>query len=168
MGAFSIWLREHVLQLQATHGYVNPDLVCLSRPPHRFAMTFKRMVAYSAHYRVDANEGLAQYATQDSGIAQICAPTSALCRDQLGSCGVLERVGILKEIIVVSFYTMRVVLMRGSWVMPCIGGVPAVVQDRHGFWLAHLDGQPRDETSAFILPSFVTQVGDHPSHIPFG
>lgn len=155
---FSIWMRAKVLEMQASHGYLNPAIMCLSRPPHRFALSFKRMTAHSAHYRVDAEEGSTHYATCDYGISRIGAQVSTLCGDQLGSVGVLERVGILKEILVVSFYTMRVVLMRGSWVMPNIGGVPTIMQDMHGFWLAHLDAQPRDESSAFLLPSLVTQV----------
>lgn len=112
--SFSIWLHTYVMKMQETECHVDPTLLCLTRLLSRVAIFLKRMTTYGAHYKEDLEEDIPHHATYDSRIARIVALTTTLNIEQLGSIGILERVNILKEIIVVSFYTMKVALIRVS------------------------------------------------------
>ena len=137
-----------------------PELMALSLPPSKKVCAFSGMKSFGAHYRVDMEQGGPQHVTFDSGVAEL------QCRRLGGSMHAdparveLVRVGILKNILVLSYGNMNIVLMAVSRVPKHTEERPTMRHDSHGFWLANTAARPRDTTNPYLLPALASQVGD--------
>ena len=81
------------------------------------------MWAYGCHYTCDSETTVSSVAF-DSGIAAI--PPSPTCTD--------IDVGILKNIIIVTYGGFNCVLMEGSWIKSSSQERRVIKKDSYGFW----------------------------------
>jgi hypothetical protein len=110
--------------------------MCYIPPPpqNRIAYIYKNMWVYINHYRVDENERCMAHATYDSGVACIFSQGSwCSARDQNIIVANMHYVGVLKEIIVVSYGGLRLVVMKCSWIHVNTYGNAIMKQDEYGF-----------------------------------
>jgi hypothetical protein len=131
---FANWLLN-VVKMQTTNGVeVDLDVLRFSRPQNRIAYIYKNMWVYINHYRVDENEGCMAHATYDSGVACIFSQGSwCSARDQNIIVANMHYVGVLKEIIVVSYGGLRLVVMKCLWIHVNNRGNAIMKQDEYGF-----------------------------------
>jgi hypothetical protein len=89
--------------------------------------------------------------TYDCGVAELQAsgPDSAVQ---------IVRVGTLRDILVLNYTNLHVVLMAVSWLTKDTDLQPRLRQDAHGFWLANMAAMPRCSQNPYILPSLASQV----------
>lgn len=136
----------------------SPELMALSLPPSKKVCSFRGMTSFGAHYRVDAEDGGPRHVTFDSGVAELA------CRRVVGLSEMntahveLVRVGVLKNILVLSYGNLNIVLMVVSWVPKHTPEMPTLRRDAHGFWLANMAARPRDTTAPYLLPALASQV----------
>jgi hypothetical protein len=106
---------------------VDLDVVVYFHPPSTLAYTFNNMWAYGNHYRVDV-ETWPTHATYDNGVACIFRQVSHnFVQDKNIVMANLHYVGMLKEIIVVSYTNQRVTLMKRSWILVHMQGNATIV-----------------------------------------
>jgi len=115
--------------------------------------------------KVDVEIWLA-HATYDSGVACIFRHDS--CSSVLDMNIVmanLHYVGVLKEIIVVSYIDQHVTLMKCSW-MPVHmqGNVTTMRQDEHGFWVVNYKRRVNANLELYVIPTMVSQVQFNHDH----
>ena len=70
----------------------------------------------------------------------------------------LVRVGVLKNILVLNYGNLNIVLMVVSWVAEHTDEQPRLHRDAHGFWLANMSARPRDTANPYLLPTLASQV----------
>jgi hypothetical protein len=135
---FARWLLDHVRIQMANGVVVNPDMVVYFRPPSTSAYTYNNMWAYGNHYKVDV-ETWPTHATYDSGVACIFMQGScSYVQDKNIVMANLHYVGVLKEIIVVSYTSQCVTFVKCSWILIHTQRNAAIVQqDEHGFWVVN-------------------------------
>jgi hypothetical protein len=146
-------------------GVAERELKALSFAPSRKACSFRSMTSYGSHYRTDASEAGSLHATYDAGVAELQARTTGAEYAGEGGAVDLVRVGILKDIVVLNYVTINVVLMCVSWVAKHSEVQPRLRRDPHGFWLANLAAVPRETADPYILPSLASQVPAIVAHI---
>lgn len=73
------------------------------------------MISYGSHYRIDM-EGATRHATYDSGIAKLECLRPSQCMSGNGVHVQLVKVGNLKNILVVNYGNLNIVLMVVFWV----------------------------------------------------
>jgi hypothetical protein len=131
---FARWLLDHVKIPMVNGVVVDPDMVVYFHPPSTLAYTYNNMWAYGNHYKVDV-ETWPTHATYDSGVACIFRQGScSSVQDKSIVMANLHYVGVLKEIIVVSYTSQRVTFVKCSWILIHTQGNAATVrQDEHGF-----------------------------------
>ncbi len=112
----------------------DPTVVVYSRQPSTSTYTYNNMWAYGKHYMVNV-ETRPTHAMYDSGVACIFRQGSrSFVRNRNIVLANLHYVGMLKEIIVVSYTSQRVTLMKCSWIhVHTQGNATTVQQDEHGF-----------------------------------
>jgi len=94
------------------------------------------MWAYGNHSQIDENEGHMAHATYDSGVACIFNQGSrCFAQDHNIIVANIHYVGVLKEIIVVSFGGSHLVVTRCSWILVKTHGNATMKQDEYGFWM---------------------------------
>jgi hypothetical protein len=116
------------------------------------------MTSFDCHYRVDVEESAIQHVTFDSGVAELRAVAGGVRASQYVAGVDLVRVGVLKDIMVLSYENLSVVLMVVSWVAKHTCEQPRLSRDAHGFWLANMAAEPRDVTAPYMLPALASQV----------
>lgn len=134
------------------------ELKALSSGPSQRACSFRSMTSYGSHYRVEGEESGGHHVTFDSGVAQLESRRAGNVSLNEGGVVDIIRVGILKDILVLNYANMNVVLMVVSWVAKDSELHPRLRRDPHGFWLANMDARPRCTNELYILPSQATQV----------
>lgn len=93
------------------------------------------MWAYGNHYRVDV-ETWPWHVVYDSGVACIFRQVScSSTQDQNFVMGNLAYVGVLKEILVVDYVGLPMVMFKCSWIPSNTQGNTTIHQDEHGFWV---------------------------------
>jgi hypothetical protein len=116
------------------------------------------MWAYGNHYRVEGEIGDC-HMTYDSGIACIFIQGSrSSVRDRNVITTNLYYVGILKEILVVSYATMKCILFHASWIPSNLHGVQTIQQDQYGFWLVNYVRRLPKHSQLYVFPSTISQV----------
>ena len=80
------------------------------------------------------------------------------CSDNNNGTVQLVRVGVLKNILVLTYGNLSIVLMVVSWVAKHTHDRPRLRRDSHGFWLANMAARPRDTTNPYLLPALASQV----------
>jgi hypothetical protein len=136
---------------------VHEDIIQLSRPPTWRAYTYERMWAYANHYHVDIESRL-RYLTYGFGVA--CIFRQASCSstwDQNFVMGNLNYVRVLKEILIVDYAGLPIVLFKCSWILANIRGNATIRHDEHGFWMVNLARQLSPIVEPYVFPTFVTQ-----------
>jgi hypothetical protein len=120
---FSEWLHEYVHMSLDCNEPLNENIICLSQPPSRIVKSYASMWAYGNHYRVEGEIGDC-HMTYDSGIACIFIQGRHLsARDRNVITTNLYYVGVLNEILVVSYATMKRILFCASWIPSNLRGV---------------------------------------------
>lgn len=152
------YIRLKVLSALRGGVAVDHDVLSLSNPPLRTCTSIRSMYAFGQHFRADVEEHLVQYATDDSTIAVITPEADVANEHSIGTIGEVRRVGHLVEILEVTFYRKKVILMVGSWVRKGTVDAPTLIRDRHGFWIADITARPRDLHNKYIFPAMVSQV----------
>lgn len=155
---FGPWLRRRCATLTAAEKEERPDLIALSLPPSRKVCAFGSMTSYGSHYRVDMEEGGPRHVTYDSGVAELARRAPATCSTMNAVQVDLVRVGVLKNILVLNYGNLNIVLMVVSWVAKHTDGQPRLRRDAHGFWLANMSARPRDTAYPYLLPALASQV----------
>jgi hypothetical protein len=131
---FANWLLN-VVRIKTVNGVeVDLDVLHFFGPPNHIAYTYKSMWAYGNHSQIDENEGHMAHATYDSGAACISNQGSwCFALDQNIIVANMHHVGVLKEIIVVLFGGLRLMVMRCSWILINTRGNVTMKQDEYGW-----------------------------------
>jgi hypothetical protein len=121
---FTMWLTNHIRRLRHDNFPIPMAILNLAAGLDHVAYSFHSMWAYGAHYRCDNELDGPLHVSFDSGIAHITDTTLASNID----------VGILRNILMVSFGSTSFELMEGSWIAAQHQGRANVKKDRYGFW----------------------------------
>ena len=145
---FAQWLNSHVLDLREEGYPVSKELLSLHCPPSQYAWTFNGMWAYGCHYSVSQESGPSAVAF-DCGIASIPPSQTSTEID----------VGILRNIILVTYLGLNCVVMEGSWIKTRDQGRRVIKKDPHGFWLVHYASRDAPaKHNPYVYPASVSQV----------
>jgi hypothetical protein len=151
---FGEWLHEYVRRALDCNEPLNEDIICLSQPPSRIVKSYASMWAYGNHYQVEGEIGDC-HMTYDNGIACIFIQGSrSSARDRNVITTNLYYVGILKEILVVSYATMKRILF--SWIPSNLRGVQTIRQDQYGFWLVNYARRLPKHSQPYVFPSTIS------------
>ena len=155
--SFSIWIRNAIVEHRKVNTDIDMDIVCLSVPPHRTILSYKRMNAYGNHYRAkdDYTPGLTSY---DSGLLTVFWQQHAQMEMKVLQLGY---VGELVDIWKLDYgaMSMPVILMKGEWVRSTHTGYrPGLRVDEHGFMLADFRSKVPEWEDPFVFPSQVEQA----------
>ncbi len=113
---FGQWLQKYVWRALDYNEVIDEDIICLSQPPFKIVLSYALMWAYGNHYRVE-DETNDCHTTNDSGIASIFIQGSHFStQDRNVVMATLRYVGVLKEIWVLSYATMKQILFWTSWI----------------------------------------------------
>ena len=157
---FAAWLEGYVRNVVDLALDIDEDLVSIAQPPLRRALRFSRMWAYGNHYRTDNEQFSRRHSTYDSAICTIFMESvEGGDSDSSLAEATLQYVGILKDILVVSFGALKVTLMRASWI-PMHNGdeTPNRLRDQYGFFLVKQDRRLPAMEAPYVFPSQVSQV----------
>jgi hypothetical protein len=155
---FAQWLRLRCAAMSDAEQVDRPELMALSMPPNKKVCAFSSMTSFGSHYRVDVEEEAVRHVTYDSGVAELACripaqgPSDSIARVEL------VRVGVLKNILVLTYGNLNIVLMVVSWVPKHTDELPMLRRDAYGFWIANMSARPRDTTNPYILPALASQV----------
>lgn len=157
---FSAWLEAYVKHAMDIGLDIDEDLVRIAQPPSRLALRFSRMWAYGNHFRTDNEQHCRRHSTYDSAICTIFTETVGGSDGELGVAeATLKYVGILKDILMVSFGALKVTLMRASWIPMQNGHETATrIRDQYGFFLVNHDRRLPAMEAPYVFPSQVSQV----------
>lgn len=136
----------------------HPELMALSLQPDKKVCAFNGMASYGSHYRVDVEEGGTRHVTYDSGVAELECRRRGRSSSNNSVQVELMRVGVLKNILVLCYGNLNIVLMVVSWVAKHTEERPRLRRDAHGFWLANMAARPRDTANPYLLPALASQV----------
>ncbi len=118
MPSFASRLQDHVKGKFHNGIEMDGNLMQLSHPPNHNVYIYNNMWAYGNHYRIDL-EIRPTHLTYDSGVVCIFKQTSrSLVKDQNMVVEDLQYAGVLKEIFVVAYSKVCVVLFCCSWIPP--------------------------------------------------
>jgi hypothetical protein len=155
---FVQWLQEYVQGALDCNEAIDEDIICLSQPPSKTTLSYVSMWAYGNHYHVE-DETSDCHTTYDSGIASIFIQGSHFSpQDHNVVMATLRYVRVLKEILVVSYATMKWILFRASWIPSNLQGVQTVQQNQYGFWLVNYARKLPKNSQPHVFPSIVSQV----------
>ena len=144
--AFATWLNVRVRTLRREQFPLADELIELHCPPSNLVMSYRRMWAFGCHYRC-LDCGTNPYVSVDHGIAAITEDASTL------------DVGILKDILLVTYGKLSCVVMRGTWMKSTDQWRASVKKDRMGFWSVLYEARAADSRhNPFVFPSQVSQV----------
>ena len=143
---FRSWLNRHVRMLQSEGFPVCSELAELRCTPSHIALSFQSMWAFGGHYRCNP-ESRDSHVTFDSGLASVAADNSTV------------DVGILKDILLISYGKLNCVVMQGEWIKSNDQGRASVRKDRLGFWSVKFNARERNSrVNPFIFPENISQV----------
>ena len=144
---FGTWLNNHVRMLRDEGFPISTELESLHCLPSEFVTSYQAMWAYGAHY-VCTSECGPGYVSFDSGIAAIPPDSEDRTID----------VGILRDIIRVSYGDVNCALMQGSWIKSRDQGRSVIRKDRYGFWTVLYNVRDSENSNPFVYPASVSQV----------
>ena len=152
------WLRDRCSRLDDRKGTNMEVLRALSCGPSRHVCSFRSMISYGSHYRVEDEGGGAAHVTYDCGIAELGAREAVNGGMHQSYCVEIVRVGTLKDILVLNYTNTSFVLMLVSWLTKDTEQQPRLRRDAHGLWLANMHVMPHCSQNPYILPSLASQV----------
>ncbi len=125
---------------------VSKELMQLSHPPRCKAYTYDSMWAYGNHYQVDQEDGHPSHAMYDFGVACIFIQAShGLAWEQNIIIAYLQYVGVLKEIVVVNYLGLQLVLLKCSWILANVHGHKKQFNKMkmdYGWSISNIDSHP--------------------------
>lgn len=138
---------------------VSLEVCYLCQLPSPDVSEFKAMWAYGNHFRAEMPLSGNTFLSYDFGIAVVARTTcQSSTQDQRPVEADLQYVGIVRKIIRVSYATLRVNVMKCSWIKPNLVGNRTIRQDPHGFWLVKKDAFQPPHEDPYILPAHAAQV----------
>ena len=127
---------------------ITRELNSLHCPPSEHAWSYNSMWAYGSHFSCCQENGPSSVAF-DCGIAAIPPSPTATVID----------VGILWNIIYVTYLGINCVVMEGSWIKPIDQGRRVVKKDSSGFWIVQYSSREiRAKDNPYVYPASVSQV----------
>ena len=159
---FFSWVHDQVKARIDRGDTVDVDLALMCDLPSRNAEEYPAMWAYGNHYRCLPEEESTTHETFDSGVF-VMSPQG--CRASAQDTNIVEAdlpyIGILKKIVVVTYITLRMTVMKCSWIRPNLGRNPTVRQDDHGFWMVKSGArQDPHRENPYVFPYSVSQVSN--------
>ena len=143
---FADWLNARVRSLKLENFPLTEELKELHCPPSGIVMSYKAMWAFGCHYGC-LGRGPNPYVSVDYGIASVTEDTNSL------------DVGILRDILLVTYGKLTCVVMRGEWMKSTDQGRASVRKDRLGFWSVQYESRDIEcRHNPFVFPSQVSQV----------
>jgi hypothetical protein len=113
--SFSIWLQAHVKGQLDVGVLLDPNMVRLSQPPAH--NVYESMWVHENHYCVDM-ESRPTHLTYDFGVACIFRQAShSSTKDENMVMENFNYVGVVKEIFVVDYSRLLLVLFKCSWIL---------------------------------------------------
>lgn len=106
------------------------------------------MWAYGCHYRCCTDESGPSHVSYDCGIVAITRESVTTTID----------VGILKNIILVSYGTLKCVVMEGQWIPPLVDNRRVVKKDPYGFWVVRYHARDGPQQTPYVFPLGVSEV----------
>lgn len=135
------------------------DLLILSRPPNSQVTEYPSMFAYGNHYRCEDPLLGSTHVSYDSGVASIINQRCrASVNDRNEIDADLKYVGVLRKIMRVVYASLKMNIMKCSWVKPNLVGNPTMRVDEHGFWLARVGVFQQEDVEPYIFPEQASQV----------
>jgi hypothetical protein len=121
---FGEWLHEYVRKALDCNEPLNEDIICISQPPSKIV----KIICFNVGlWKPLPGEIGDCHMTYDSGIACIFIQGShSSVWDRNVITTNLYYVGVLKEILVVSYVTMKHILFRASWIPSNLRGVHTI------------------------------------------
>lgn len=108
---FSTWLRERCARMADNNNTDVNELTALLIQPSKRVCSFKSMMSYGSHYHIEGDGVGEQHVTYDCGVAEMQALREGdNCADPVGVVHII-RVGTLKDILVLNYVNLNVVLM---------------------------------------------------------
>ena len=136
----------HIRTLRLEGFPMSPELCELQCTPNHVVLSFKAMWATGCHFRCNP-ETVDSHVTFDSGIASVTEDASKL------------DVGILKEILLITYGKLNCVVMRGDWIKSTDQRRAAIRKDRLRFWSVLYNARDRGaNVNPFVFPGAVSQV----------
>ena len=145
---FPTWLNQHVRNLKDEGFPLEPMLDALHCPPSTHALSYDSMWAYGSKYRCCPDEEGPTHVAFDCGIATSTPDSVTTAVD----------VGILKSILLISYGTLKCVVMKGKWIPPMYEGRRSVKKDKYGFWTVRYRARYGPNQNPYVFPLSVSQV----------
>lgn len=156
---FSVWLQLEVEERRREGQNVPIDAILLSELPSRNAREYPAMFAYSNHYRCEILLHGNRHLSYDSGVASIASTTCrSSARDRNPVQADLKFVGVLRNIIQVTYGSIRFNVMKCAWTLPNMVGRPTMSVDEHGFWLIKCNALKEVSPDPYIMRAHASQV----------
>jgi hypothetical protein len=138
---------------------LDSNIMWLLRPLIRNAYVYESMWVYGNHYHVDMESWPLMHMTYDYGVACIFRQAShSSTRDHNMVMANLNYVVVLKEILVVDYSSLLLVLFNCSWIPTNTQGNATICQDGHGFWVVNFIRCLLPMVEPYVFPTFVSQV----------
>jgi hypothetical protein len=127
-------------------------------PSKPYCLYIQKHVGIWKPLLVDEHEGHVVHATYDSGVVCIFKQSSwCFAWDRNIVVANLHYVGVLKEIISVSYGRLWFTLMKCLWIPINIRGINATVrQDEYGFWVVNHHQRVIAHVEPCVFPSIVS------------
>lgn len=152
------WLRLKVLASLREGVEVNHDVICLSNPLWKTCKFVRSITTFGSHFRVEDEEDVVRYVTDDNTIAVIQEAVPDACPEAMSTIREVVPLGKITEILEVTFYVKKTILMVASWVPRGTATSPTMSEDMHGFWIANISVRPRDECNKYVFPTHMTHA----------
>lgn len=146
---FSVWLQGHVRSLREQEFPLEEKLIQLSVPSSSMAESYSYMWAYGALFRCNLEEDATSHATYDCGV---CTLVSERDPDSI-------EVGILKNILRISFSGWNMIIMKIEWLKHEDEGRSSLKKESMGFWTCKFTArEDRCRINSFLYPVNANQV----------
>ncbi len=135
------------------------NIVQLLKPFAHNAYVYESMWAYGNHYHVDMELRPLMHLKYDYGVACIFRQVSrSSTKDHNMVMANLNYVGLLKEILIVDYFGLLLVLFKCSWIPTNTQGNATICQDEHGFWVVNFVHNLPLMVEPYVFPIVVSQV----------
>ena len=156
---FSVWLQVRVAAFMSLRLEVPLDVILLSELPSKKVVEYSAMHAYGNHYRCESVLYGNRHLSYDLGIAYIAQTTCrASSRDRSPVQADLKFVGVLRNIIQVSYGSITFNVMKCAWIQPNLVGRATMRVDEHRFLLIKRSALKEDSPDPYIMPAHASQV----------
>lgn len=133
------------------------NIIQLLQPFAHNAYVYENMWSYANHYHVDMELRPLMHLKYDYGVA--CIFKLVNCSSMKDHNMVMENlnyVGVLKEMLVVDYFNLQLILFKYSWIPTNTQGNATICQDEHEFWVVNFVHNllPMGELYVFLIVVF--------------